>query len=56
MRQPLGQYPDGQAVGGSFPVLVLRGDRERLVPLVPERLVAVDLVAGRVTLDWHQDD
>jgi hypothetical protein len=25
MRQPLGQYPDGQAVGGSFPVLVLRG-------------------------------
>jgi 16S rRNA processing protein RimM len=40
----------------AHPVLVLRGERERLVPLVPERLVAVDLGAGRVTLDWHPDD
>lgn len=40
----------------AHPVLVLKGDRERLVPLVPERLVAVDLAAGRVTLDWHPDD
>jgi 16S rRNA processing protein RimM len=40
----------------AHPVLVLRGERERLVPLVPERLVAVDLAAGRVTLDWHPDD
>jgi len=30
--------------------------RERLVPMVPERLVAVDLGAGRVTVDWHPDD
>jgi 16S rRNA processing protein RimM len=56
--------PDGTPLGRvagvmelpAHPVLVLRGDRERLVPLVPERLVAVDLVAGRVTLDWHPDD
>jgi 16S rRNA processing protein RimM len=40
----------------AHPVLVLRGERERLVPLVAERLVAVDLGAGRMTLDWHPDD
>ena len=40
----------------AHPVLVLEDDRERLVPLVPERLVAVDLEAGRLTLDWHPDD
>ena len=40
----------------AHPVIVLKGERERLVPLVPERLVAVDLAAGQVTLDWHPDD
>jgi 16S rRNA processing protein RimM len=40
----------------AHPVLVLAGDRERLVPLVPQRLVAVDFETGRVTLDWHPDD
>ncbi len=40
----------------AHPVLVLRGERERLVPLVRERLIRVDLDAGRVTLDWHRDD
>lgn len=56
--------PTGDALGRvaeilelpAHPVLVLRGDRERLVPLVPDRLVAVDLEAGRMTLDWHPDD
>ena len=39
------------------PVVVLRdGKVERLVPLVRERLVAVDFEARRVTLDWHPDD
>ena len=55
---------EGQALGRvvevmempAHPVLVLQGERERLVPLVPDRLVAVDLEAGRVTLDWHADD
>jgi len=32
------------------------GDRERLVPLVRERLAKVDLDAGRLVLDWHPDD
>lgn len=40
----------------AHPVLTLAGDRERLVPLVRERLVHVDLESGRVTLDWHPDD
>jgi 16S rRNA processing protein RimM len=40
----------------AHPVLVLAGDRERLVPLVPQRLLGVDLDKGRVTLDWHLDD
>jgi 16S rRNA processing protein RimM len=41
----------------AHPVMVLRdGTKERLVPVVPERLVAVDLAAGRVTVDWHPDD
>jgi 16S rRNA processing protein RimM len=41
----------------AHPVLVLRdGKVERLVPLVRERLIAVDLESGRVTLDWHPDD
>ena len=33
-----------------------KGGRERLVPLVPGRLVSVDLGARRVTFDWHPDD
>jgi 16S rRNA processing protein RimM len=41
----------------AHPVAVLRaGKVERLVPLVPPRLVAVDLAAGRLTFDWHPDD
>ena len=40
----------------AHPVVVLRGERERLVPLVGERLIKVDLEAGRVVLDWHPDD
>jgi 16S rRNA processing protein RimM len=40
----------------AHPVLVLRGERERLVPLVRDRLIDVDLGIGRLTLDWHPDD
>jgi 16S rRNA processing protein RimM len=54
---PLGRV-DGFMELPAHPVAVLRGDddRERWVPLVRERLVAVDLAAGRVTFDWHPDD
>ena len=53
--QPLGRVGDVVEYP-AHPVLVLVGERERLVPLVRERLVAVDLGQGRVTLDWHPDD
>lgn len=53
---PLGRV-DGFLELPAHPVAVLKdGERERLVPVVPERLVAVDLAAGRVTFDWHPDD
>jgi 16S rRNA processing protein RimM len=52
---PLGRV-DGVLELPAHPVLVLKGDRERLVPLVKERLVDVDLEGGRLTLDWHPDD
>jgi 16S rRNA processing protein RimM len=48
---------DGFLEMPAHPVMVLRDDKvERLVPMVPERLVAVDLEGRRVTVDWHQDD
>jgi len=48
---------DGFLEMPAHPVMVLRDDKvERLVPMVPERLVAVDLAGQRVTVDWHQDD
>jgi 16S rRNA processing protein RimM len=53
---PLGRVEDFLEMP-AHPLLVLRdGKVERLVPLVRERLVAVDLAAGRLTVDWHPDD
>lgn len=37
------------------PIVVIRGEREHLVPFVKERIVKVDLEAGRVVLDWGAD-
>lgn len=55
-----GGEPLGRVAGilelPAHPVLVLKGERERLVPLVRERLIDVDLGAGRLTLDWHPED
>ena len=52
--------PLGRVVGildlPAHPVLVIEGERERLVPLVRERIAGVDLGAGRLILDWHPDD
>lgn len=56
--------PDGVPLGRvsgildlpAHPVLVLEGERERLVPLVRERIAALDVEGGRVILDWHPDD
>jgi ribosomal 30S subunit maturation factor RimM len=35
--------------------VVIRGDRQLLVPFVKERIVKVDLHAGRVVFDWAAD-
>lgn len=37
------------------PVVVIRGERQHWVPFVKERIVTVDLDAGRVVLDWAAD-
>jgi 16S rRNA processing protein RimM len=36
-------------------VVVVRGERERWIPFVKERIAQVDLDAGRVVLDWDAD-
>lgn len=41
---------------GANDVLVVQGDRERLVPFVMDRhVVSVDLDAGRIVVDWDPD-
>lgn len=41
---------------GANDVLVVRGEREHLVPYLPERVItAVDRAAGRITVDWDPD-
>ncbi len=40
---------------GAQSVLVLKGDRERLVPFVPQFVIEVDLKARTIRLDWGTD-
>jgi 16S rRNA processing protein RimM len=40
---------------GANDVLVVRGDRERLIPFVHTAVVAVDLAAARLEVDWGAD-
>lgn len=37
------------------PVMVVRGEREHWLPLVPRHLKSVDLDAGRIVVDWDPD-
>jgi 16S rRNA processing protein RimM len=37
------------------PVMVVRGERERWLPLVPQCVKTVDLDAGRVVVDWDPE-
>jgi 16S rRNA processing protein RimM len=37
------------------PVMVVRGERERWLPLVPQYVKTVDLDAGRVVVDWDPE-
>ena len=42
---------------GANDVLVVRGERERLIPWVPDEVVLqVDADAGHIVVDWHPDD
>jgi 16S rRNA processing protein RimM len=53
----------GQALGrivrlletGANQVLVVTGDRERLIPFVSTVVVAVDLAQGEMVVDWGED-
>jgi 16S rRNA processing protein RimM len=40
---------------GANQVLVLGGDRERLIPFIEPVVMAVDLASGRLTVDWEAD-
>jgi 16S rRNA processing protein RimM len=40
---------------GANDVLVVRGDRERLLPYVPAVVREVDLAAGRIRVDWDPE-
>jgi 16S rRNA processing protein RimM len=40
----------------AHPVMVVRREqKEHLIPVVAERLLAVDLQQGRITVDWQAD-
>jgi 16S rRNA processing protein RimM len=40
---------------GANHVMVVRGERERLLPFVQPHLVSVDFDAGRIVVDWDPD-
>jgi 16S rRNA processing protein RimM len=50
--ESLGQVEELLRTGGSD-VLVIRGERERLIPFVADYVVGVDREAKRITVDWE---
>lgn len=40
---------------GASPVLVVQGERERLIPFAQPVVVSVDVANGRLTVDWGVD-
>lgn len=52
--QPLGRV-DYLFETGANDVMVVTGDRERLIPYVPEVVREVDLDAGLIRVDWEPD-
>ncbi len=42
---------------GANDVMVLEGDRERLIPFLTGQVIErVDLEAGQILVDWHPED
>jgi 16S rRNA processing protein RimM len=35
--------------------MVVKGERERMIPFVPQYVTEVDREAGRITVDWKAD-
>jgi len=52
--QSLGRIEEFRATPAGT-VVVIRGERQHWVPFVKERIVSVDLDAGRVVFDWASD-
>jgi 16S rRNA processing protein RimM len=52
--EPLGRVDHFVETPGN-PVMVVTGERERWLPLVPRHLKSVDLAARRVVVDWDAD-
>jgi len=46
---------DGLFESGETSVLVVKGEKERMIPFVPEYVKAVDREARRITVDWKAD-
>ena len=40
---------------GANDVLVVRGEKERLIPYTPNTIVKVDLSTGKIWVDWKLD-
>ncbi len=52
--EALGKVADVLETGAND-VLVVEGERERLIPFVKQVILDVDLAAGRVSADWGAD-
>lgn len=50
--EALGQV-EGLFETGETSVLVVKGERERMIPFVPQYVMAVDREAKRITVDWE---
>ena len=52
--ETLGKVADVLETGAND-VLVVEGERERLIPFVAQTILEVDLAAGRINVDWGAD-
>lgn len=52
--EKLGQVEEVFATGAND-VLVVRGDRERLIPFIDPVVMAVDFAAAKIRVDWGSD-